>query len=156
MEIVYPKSHRHFCQIWMIRLRQRNATKTFHRTEACTQRDQRGVTPVDHLNWCEWGTQRGLIIGVLSWLVRWACRAGTREFCSALAVLVGPVQNIIFFTVHYSISIPFSPLPSKLGRQPCWVACLFVCVSARTLPMNALWPRVTQVAARASVASLKK
>ncbi len=33
---------------------------------------------------------------------------------------------------------------------------LSVCLCARTLPMNALWPRVTQVAARASVASLKK
>jgi hypothetical protein len=26
-------------------------------------------------------------------------------------------------------SIPLSPSPSKLGRQPCWVACLLVCVS---------------------------
>ncbi len=26
--------------------------------------------------------------------VRWACRAGTRDFCSALAALVVPVQNI--------------------------------------------------------------
>ncbi len=30
------------------------------------------------------------------WVVG-ACRAGTRGFCSALAALVGPVQNIIFF-----------------------------------------------------------
>ncbi len=34
--------------------------------------------------------------GVLPWLVRWACHAGTRDFCSALAGLVGPVQNIFF------------------------------------------------------------
>ncbi len=27
---------------------------------------------------------------VLSWLVCWACSAGTRDFCSALAALVGP------------------------------------------------------------------
>ncbi len=27
------------------------------------------------------------------------------------------------------LSIPLSPLPSKLGRQSCWVACLLVCVS---------------------------
>ncbi len=33
--------------------------------------------------------------GVLPWFVRWACRAGTREFCSALAALVGPVQKKI-------------------------------------------------------------
>jgi hypothetical protein len=35
------------------------------------------------------GTQRGQIKGVLSWLVCWACVAGTRAFCSALAALVG-------------------------------------------------------------------
>jgi hypothetical protein len=35
-------------------------------------------------------------------LVDWACRASTIEFCSALAALVGPVTNNIFFlTVHY-------------------------------------------------------
>jgi hypothetical protein len=39
--------------------------------------------------------------GVLPWLVRWACRAGTKDFCSALAALVGPIQNSLFFTVHY-------------------------------------------------------
>jgi hypothetical protein len=41
------------------------------------------------------------MIRVLSWLILWACRAGTRDFCSALAALVGPVQNIFFLTVHY-------------------------------------------------------
>ncbi len=39
--------------------------------------------------------------GVLPWLVRLACRVGTRDFCSALAAVVGPVQNILFHTVHY-------------------------------------------------------
>ncbi len=38
-----------------------------------------------------------------SWLVRWACRAGTRDFCSALAALVGPVQ--ILFSSPHTISI---------------------------------------------------
>jgi hypothetical protein len=33
-------------------------------------------------------------------LVRWAC-TGTRYFCSVLAALVGPVQNIFVLTVHY-------------------------------------------------------
>ncbi len=46
------------------------------------------------------------------------CLSGTRDFCSALAALVGPEQNICFLTLH-SISIPLSPSPSKLGRQPC-------------------------------------
>ncbi len=31
-----------------------------------------------------------------------------------------------FLTVHYW---SLSPLPSKLGRQPCWVSCLLGCVS---------------------------
>ncbi len=51
-------------------------------------------------------------------VVRWACRAGTRDFCSALAAPVGPVQNIFVVTVHYFKS----PSPIKLGRQPCCVA----------------------------------
>jgi hypothetical protein len=34
--------------------------------------------------------------GVFSWLVRWACRAGTRDFCSALAAIAGPDPNIFF------------------------------------------------------------
>ncbi len=33
---------------------------------------------------------------VLSWLVHWAFRAGTRDFCLALAALVSPVQIILF------------------------------------------------------------
>jgi hypothetical protein len=33
--------------------------------------------------------------------VRWAYGAGTRNFCSALAALVGPVQIIYFLTVDY-------------------------------------------------------
>jgi hypothetical protein len=63
-----------------------------------------------------------------TWLVCWAGSAGARYFCSALAALFGLVQNFFFLTVPY-ISIPFSPTPSKLDRQPCWVACLLVCVS---------------------------
>jgi hypothetical protein len=66
---------------------------------------------------------------VLSWFVRWACRGGRRDFCSALAALVGPVKNI--FSSPYTSSILLSSSSSKLGRQPCWVACLLVlaCVS---------------------------
>jgi hypothetical protein len=43
------------------------------------------------------GTQRVQIKGVLPWLVCWAC---TRDFFSALAALVGTVQNTFFFIVH--------------------------------------------------------
>jgi hypothetical protein len=53
--------------------------------------------------------------GVLSWLVRWACRAATRDFCSSLAALVGLVQNILFFlTVHYLNS--FVPIAQQAGQ----------------------------------------
>jgi hypothetical protein len=43
------------------------------------------------------GTQRVQMKEVLPWMVRCACRADTRDFCSGLAVLVGPVQNIFSF-----------------------------------------------------------
>jgi hypothetical protein len=52
-----------------------------------------------------------------------------RFLFSALAALVGPVQNI--FSSPYTILIPLSPSPSKLGSQPCWVACLLVWVSEK-------------------------
>jgi hypothetical protein len=39
--------------------------------------------------------------GVLPWFVRWARHAGTRDFCHALATLVGPKPNIVFLTGHY-------------------------------------------------------
>jgi hypothetical protein len=49
------------------------------------------------------GTQREQMKGVLPWMVCWASRAGTskRNFCSALAVLVGPIHNTVFLTIHY-------------------------------------------------------
>jgi hypothetical protein len=45
---------------------------------------------------------------ILPWLVRWARCAVTRDFCPALAFLVGPVQYKILFS------------------QSCWVAYLLV------------------------------
>jgi hypothetical protein len=48
------------------------------------------------------------------WLVCWACHAGTRDFCSALAALVGPIQNIFFLPVHYFNS--FVPMPQQAGQ----------------------------------------
>jgi hypothetical protein len=42
------------------------------------------------------GTQRVQMKGVLPWLVCWACRAGTSDFCPAYAALVGPVQDNVF------------------------------------------------------------
>jgi hypothetical protein len=40
--------------------------------------------------------------------------AGTRDFYSALAGLVGPVQNIFFLTVHYFSS--FVPIAQQAGQ----------------------------------------
>jgi hypothetical protein len=56
---------------------------------------------------------------VLPWLVRWACRAGTRDFCSALPLLV--VQLQYTFLLTNSILSPHHPAS--------WTACLLVCVS---------------------------
>ncbi len=56
----------------------------------------RGVATADCWNWGEWGP---------SWLVRLTCLSGTRDFCSALAVLVGLVKNIFFLHVHYFNSV---------------------------------------------------
>jgi hypothetical protein len=47
------------------------------------------------------GDSRVQMKGVLPWLVRWAGHAGTSDFSPALAALVGPVQNIYFFQLHY-------------------------------------------------------
>ncbi len=53
----------------------------------------------------------------LPWLV---CRAGTRDFCSALAALIDQTN----VSPPYTISILLSPSPIQLGRQPFCVACL--------------------------------
>ena len=44
--------------------------------------------------------------------------------------------NTKYFFPHRTL---LSPSPSKLGRQPCWVACLLVCVSG--CPPRPLVPR---------------
>jgi hypothetical protein len=45
----------------------------------------------------------------LGWLIRWAHRTGTRDFCPALAALVNPVHNIAFLIVHYlNLSVPIA------------------------------------------------
>jgi hypothetical protein len=51
--------------------------------------------------------------GILPWLVRWARRAGTKDFYPALAAMVSPVKNIFFLTVdHLSIYVFPSPSPA--------------------------------------------
>jgi hypothetical protein len=57
--------------------------------------------------------------GVLPWWVRGACRAGTIDFCSALAALVGPIQ-FFFPPVHFfSLLVTIAQQPGQafvLGR----------------------------------------
>jgi hypothetical protein len=60
------------------------------------------------------GTQRGQMKGVLYWLVCWGCQAGTSDFCSALAALVGPEQNFFFLTLNYFNT--FIPIPQQAGQ----------------------------------------
>jgi hypothetical protein len=66
------------------------------------------------------GTQGEQIKGVLPLLVPWACRASTRDFCSALAALVGPVQNSFYLPGHsFKTFAPDSQLAGQaamLGR----------------------------------------
>ncbi len=51
---------------------------------------------------------------VLSWLVCWACRASTKDFCSALAALVGPVQNIFPYRTLFQFF--FVPIAQQVGQ----------------------------------------
>jgi len=68
------------------------------------------------------GTQEVQLKWILPWLVRWARRASTRDFCPALVAEVGAVQNIIFLNVHYFSSLV--PIAQQAGHLP-----LNVCVS---------------------------
>ncbi len=86
----------------------------------CPERLERGG-PCWLLKLREIGTQRGQMKGVLTWLVRWAYRAGTRDFCSALAALVGPVQNIFSHHTFFPFLCPHRPAS--------WVASLLECIS---------------------------
>ncbi len=90
--------------------------------------NQRGVAPSDLLKLRQKGTHVVHMKWALPWLVRSARRAGMRFTfwlgCSS------PPQNKIFFTSPYTISLHLSPTPSKLDRQSCRIACLFLSVSA--------------------------
>ncbi len=58
------------------------------------------------------GTQSVQMKEVLSWLVRWARHAGTRDFYPALAALVSPVQNISPYTI-FNLCIPIAQQPGQ-------------------------------------------
>jgi hypothetical protein len=65
--------------------------------------------------------------GVLSWLVCWACGGGTRDFCSALAALIGPVLNIFFLAVCYFDAL--FPIAQQAGEAAVLGSLSLVCVS---------------------------
>ncbi len=63
------------------------------------------------------GTHRVQLKAVLSWLVRWACHAGTRDFCFASAALVGPVQKSFFpRRTLFQIFNAFVPIAQQAGQ----------------------------------------
>jgi hypothetical protein len=54
--------------------------------------------------------------GFLPWLIRWTCRASTRDLCPALAALVNPVQNIVFLPVQFfTLLVPIAQQPGQAG-----------------------------------------
>jgi hypothetical protein len=54
--------------------------------------------------------------GVLSWFLRWVPRAGTRDFCPALAALVGPVQNSFSTTDSIILCLSGVPIVQQAGQ----------------------------------------
>jgi hypothetical protein len=51
--------------------------------------------------------------GVLPWMVRWACHAGSRDFYPVLAALVGLIQNIF---PHYTLFHSFASIAYQAGQ----------------------------------------
>jgi hypothetical protein len=81
--------------------------------------------------------------GVLPWLLRWACRAGIRNFCPALAALVSLVQNVFFLTAPHIISLHLSLSPRKLGSGSRGrIAYLLICVSGLNRELSSLLSRL--------------
>jgi hypothetical protein len=71
-----------------------------------------------------------LLLYLPLWLIRWARRAGTRDFYPDLAAPVGPVQNIFFPTIHYFTS--FVPIAQEVGQTVVLRRLSLVCVSGYT------------------------
>jgi hypothetical protein len=60
--------------------------------------------------------------GVLPWSYHWARRAGTRDFCPALAALVGTEQNILFPRRTLTSFVPISRAASPISYYVSLVA----------------------------------
>jgi hypothetical protein len=54
--------------------------------------------------------------GVLSWLVLWACRVGTRDLCSALAALWLAQYKILFSLSTVYCYNSFVPIAQQAGQ----------------------------------------
>ncbi len=93
------------------------------------QRLERGCCPFRLLKLRQMETQGLHTKFVLPWLVFWAHNEGTKEFCPALTALVGPVQNTVYVSSPYTISLHLSRSPSKLDRQSWRVTYLLISVS---------------------------
>jgi hypothetical protein len=74
------------------------------------------------------GTQRGQMKGFssLGWFVGLR-RAGTIDFCPALAALVSPVKNIIFLPLlFFTLLVPIAQQPWQAGVLGRLSLCLWV------------------------------
>jgi hypothetical protein len=60
------------------------------------------------------GTQRVKMKEVIPWMVRWASRAGKRDFLFCLGCSSQPVQNIFFLNAHYFNA--FFPIVQQAGQ----------------------------------------
>ncbi len=63
------------------------------------------------------GTEGVHMKGVLPWSVRWAPRAGIRDFGPALAALVGPVQNIFSTPDSFLLCLSGVPIAQLAGQD---------------------------------------
>ncbi len=85
------------------------------------------VAPAGCWNWGEWGFKEyKWKVSFLGWFV--GLIVPWQEIFVCLGCSSRPSTKY-FFSSSYTFSIPVSQSPSKLGGQPCWVACLLVCVS---------------------------
>jgi hypothetical protein len=63
----------------------------------------------------------------LPWLVRWTRRAGTIDFCPALAALVSQVENIIFLITNFLL-VNIAHQPGQAGVLGCLSLCLWIAI----------------------------
>ncbi len=71
------------------------------------------------------------LVGLLGFL----CTASTSDFLSRLGCSSWSSTKY-FFSFSYTVSLPFSPSPRRLGRQSCCAAYLLICVFSKTYPVR--------------------